>query len=194
MGKNVVVIGAQWGDEGKGKVVDLLTENAHDLFPEVPIVFAGINDYHPAMTASRPKSTGVMQQLDVAGTLEMALAMHPGARNALVIHDYSASGIAVRHEAEHAPDGVLGHAVGQQRLEQQRDGLGRLDDGGGRDLALAPREVVVERPRRQPGRLTECLEAHAVIPVPRQQLGGLVRDARPGARARHRPPGISAPP
>ena len=28
MGKNVVVIGAQWGDEGKGKVVDLLTDNA----------------------------------------------------------------------------------------------------------------------------------------------------------------------
>ncbi len=26
MGKNVVVIGTQWGDEGKGKIVDLLTE------------------------------------------------------------------------------------------------------------------------------------------------------------------------
>ncbi len=26
MGKNVVVVGTQWGDEGKGKVVDLLTE------------------------------------------------------------------------------------------------------------------------------------------------------------------------
>jgi len=26
MGKNVIVIGAQWGDEGKGKIVDLLTE------------------------------------------------------------------------------------------------------------------------------------------------------------------------
>ena len=26
MGRNVVVIGTQWGDEGKGKVVDLLTE------------------------------------------------------------------------------------------------------------------------------------------------------------------------
>src|SRR5436305_13421901 len=25
----VVVVGAQWGDEGKGKVVDLLTERAH---------------------------------------------------------------------------------------------------------------------------------------------------------------------
>lgn len=28
MGKNVVVLGTQWGDEGKGKVVDLLTDKA----------------------------------------------------------------------------------------------------------------------------------------------------------------------
>ncbi|MDA1301305.1 MAG: adenylosuccinate synthase [Proteobacteria bacterium] len=28
MGKNVVVIGTHWGDEGKGKIVDLLTEHA----------------------------------------------------------------------------------------------------------------------------------------------------------------------
>src|SRR5438094_4220499 len=31
MGKNVVVIGMQWGDEGKGKVVDWLTEHAHGV-------------------------------------------------------------------------------------------------------------------------------------------------------------------
>lgn len=29
MGKNVVVLGTQWGDEGKGKIVDLLTEEAN---------------------------------------------------------------------------------------------------------------------------------------------------------------------
>jgi adenylosuccinate synthase len=28
MGKNVVVLGSQWGDEGKGKIVDLLTDQA----------------------------------------------------------------------------------------------------------------------------------------------------------------------
>jgi adenylosuccinate synthase len=28
MGKNVIIVGTQWGDEGKGKVVDLLTECA----------------------------------------------------------------------------------------------------------------------------------------------------------------------
>ena len=27
MAKNVVVVGAQWGDEGKGKIVDWLTES-----------------------------------------------------------------------------------------------------------------------------------------------------------------------
>jgi adenylosuccinate synthase len=26
---NIVVVGSQWGDEGKGKIVDLLTESAH---------------------------------------------------------------------------------------------------------------------------------------------------------------------
>ncbi len=29
MGNNVVVLGTQWGDEGKGKIVDLLTDKAH---------------------------------------------------------------------------------------------------------------------------------------------------------------------
>jgi len=28
MGKNIVILGTQWGDEGKGKIVDLLTEHA----------------------------------------------------------------------------------------------------------------------------------------------------------------------
>ena len=28
MGRNVVVLGTRWGDEGKGKIVDLLTEQA----------------------------------------------------------------------------------------------------------------------------------------------------------------------
>ena len=28
MGKNVIVLGTQWGDEGKGKIVDLLTDRA----------------------------------------------------------------------------------------------------------------------------------------------------------------------
>ena len=39
MAENVVVVGAQWGDEGKGKIVDLLTEKA-----EVVVRFQGGNN------------------------------------------------------------------------------------------------------------------------------------------------------
>jgi adenylosuccinate synthase len=30
-GRNVVVVGTQWGDEGKGKIVDWLTDHAHGV-------------------------------------------------------------------------------------------------------------------------------------------------------------------
>jgi PAS domain S-box-containing protein len=80
--------------------LDLLVGNANDLFPETPVVFAGINGYRPEMIAGRKKVTGVVQRLDAAGTLEMALSMHPGAAKVLVIHDYTASGLAVRQETE----------------------------------------------------------------------------------------------
>ena len=37
MGKNVVVLGTQWGDEGKGKIVDLLTDKAKYVeLPDAP--------------------------------------------------------------------------------------------------------------------------------------------------------------
>ena len=36
MSKSVVVLGTQWGDEGKGKIVDLLTDQA-----EVVVRFQG---------------------------------------------------------------------------------------------------------------------------------------------------------
>ncbi len=39
MAKNVVVVGAQWGDEGKGKIVDILTESA-----DIVVRFQGGNN------------------------------------------------------------------------------------------------------------------------------------------------------
>ena len=39
MAKNIVVVGAQWGDEGKGKIVDILSEYA-----DVIVRFQGGNN------------------------------------------------------------------------------------------------------------------------------------------------------
>jgi PAS domain S-box-containing protein len=82
--------------------LDLLVKNSADLFPEVPVVFAGINGYRPEMLEGRKNITGVMERQDVVGTLKMALKLHPPITRVLAIHDYTASGIAVRRETEEA--------------------------------------------------------------------------------------------
>ena len=75
--------------------LDLLVRHPDSLFPGVPVVFAGINGYRPAMTAGRERVTGVSEQQDVAGTLDMALSLRPGVSKVLAVHDYTASGLAV---------------------------------------------------------------------------------------------------
>ena len=49
MGRNVVVVGTQWGDEGKGKIVDLLTEKA--------AAAVSINAVYVPLRASWPSGT-----------------------------------------------------------------------------------------------------------------------------------------
>jgi len=82
--------------------LNLITQNPTELFPDVPVVFAGINGFRPEMIADRKKITGVIERQDVAGTLKMALAMHPKVSRILAVHDYTASGLAVRQETETA--------------------------------------------------------------------------------------------
>ena len=95
----------------KGKQVDLvvtLDEPALQLalcyrsqmFPQVPIVFAGINHFTPDMLKGHEKVTGVVERQDIAGTLHLALRLHPRCKDVLVIHDYTTSGLAARKEME----------------------------------------------------------------------------------------------
>jgi adenylosuccinate synthase len=34
-----LIVGAQWGDEGKGKIVDLVASNLAQLFPKAVLIF-----------------------------------------------------------------------------------------------------------------------------------------------------------
>lgn len=80
--------------------LDLLVKNSAELFPDVPVVFAGINGYVPEMLTGRHNLTGVMEKQDVAGTLQMARGLQPKISRVLAIHDYTTSGLAVRRETE----------------------------------------------------------------------------------------------
>jgi PAS domain S-box-containing protein len=82
--------------------LELATQYRQGVFPGVPLVFAGISSFTPAMLRGRKKVTGVAEVEDIAGTLELALTLHPHTRVVVVIHDYTASGLALLREMEAA--------------------------------------------------------------------------------------------
>jgi len=80
--------------------LQLILDYRDQIFPEVPVVFAGVNYYEPGMLADHQDITGVREIQDFSGTLEMALKLQPGITTAFVISDYTASGIAVQKQVQ----------------------------------------------------------------------------------------------
>jgi signal transduction histidine kinase len=56
-----------------------------DLYPEVPIVFCGINNFTPEMLGGRKGITGVTEEASYRETLELALRFHPQTREVIVV-------------------------------------------------------------------------------------------------------------
>ncbi|WP_319469846.1 PAS domain S-box protein [uncultured Pseudodesulfovibrio sp.] len=66
-----------------------------DLFPDVPVVFCGVNFYRDELIANYPLFTGVAENVDAKGTLWWALNLHPKTRNVYIITDHTPSGRAI---------------------------------------------------------------------------------------------------
>lgn len=80
--------------------LDMLIEHRDEIFPYVPVVFAGIGDFDPASLANHRRITGVLEMADFTGTIETALSFHPETRLVLVVADQTPSAIAARREVE----------------------------------------------------------------------------------------------
>jgi PAS domain S-box-containing protein len=70
------------------------------ISPGTPLIFCGINDFEPAMIVGQSGVTGVAEYHDFAGTLELALRLHPAVRDVVVIHDFTDTGLAIRNELQ----------------------------------------------------------------------------------------------
>jgi len=79
---------------------ELILQNRQDLFPKVPVVFAGVDNFKPQDLAGQSRITGVSQDIDILGTIEMALALDPTVKYVFAVHDYTTSGLAMRKEVE----------------------------------------------------------------------------------------------
>lgn len=73
---------------------DFMRRYRDQLFPGVPVVFCGVNDYHPEMLDGLHGFTGAAEVFDAAATLRSALKLRPQTRRVLVLNDYLKTGRA----------------------------------------------------------------------------------------------------
>ncbi len=66
------------------------------LFPGLPVVFCGVNDFNPAKLAGKTNITGLVENVDFEATLRLAARLHPDANHMIVIGDRSVTGMAIQ--------------------------------------------------------------------------------------------------
>ncbi len=72
--------------------LNFLFKYADRLFPKVPVVFVGANFFDETRLQGFERFTGVSEEADVAGTLDLALSLHPGVKNIVIVNDTSVTG------------------------------------------------------------------------------------------------------
>jgi PAS domain S-box-containing protein len=72
--------------------LDFLREFHQDLFPEVPIVFCGVNNLNISNTIDREMFTGIVELHSVKETIDLALRLHPGTKQIVFVVENSPTG------------------------------------------------------------------------------------------------------
>ena len=73
------------------------------LFPDAPIVFCGVNNILPESHLPTDNITGIMESVDIAGTVAVAQKLQPQAKELLVVSDQSLFGQQARQLLEQSP-------------------------------------------------------------------------------------------
>jgi len=164
MGKNVVVIGTQWGDEGKGKIVDWLAESARGV-----VRFQGGHNAGHTLVIGGKKT---VLRLIPSGALHPGVAIYIGngvvlSPSALMteIRELEAAGVDIRSRLRISPACPLVLPV-HVALDQAREaGMGDTKIGTtGRGIGPAYEDKIARRALRvqdllDPVRFAEKLEA-----------------------------------
>ena len=82
---------------GDDAALQFAMEYREELFPEIPVVFEGVNDEEYAMkVAENPLVTGIIEKLSVEKNIDMALKVNPTADKVVAILDDSVTADAER--------------------------------------------------------------------------------------------------
>ena len=174
-GRHVVVVGTQWGDEGKGKVVDWLTDHAQGV-----VRFQGGHNAGHTLVINGQKTA---LQLIPSGVMRAGVACYVG--NGVVVDPQhllleigrlEAAGVDVRsrlHISESCPVVLPTHVALDKAREVRRenDGSGKIGTTG-KGIGPAYEDKVARRairlqdlkhPQRLQAKLAEVLDLHNFV-------------------------------
>lgn len=66
------------------QALEFAVANRAEFFGGLPIVFCGVDRYEPAMLRGERRITGVVDELDFAGTFALMRLLHPGVRHVVI--------------------------------------------------------------------------------------------------------------
>ncbi|NDV26998.1 ATP-binding protein [Desulfovibrio sp. JC010] len=72
------------------------------FFPDVPVIFCGINDFRPELIAGLDKYCGVLENPDIKDNIELALKINPNLHKVVVVGDQSVTSQAIREQIKKA--------------------------------------------------------------------------------------------
>lgn len=64
---------------------DFVMQERNNLFADIPVVFTGYNGYRPGILQGMQPLTGVVEETDIVGTIEIALLLHPRTQKVLFV-------------------------------------------------------------------------------------------------------------
>ncbi len=111
---------------------DFIHTHGEALFPGVPVIFCGVNHYDPQRIRPDSAITGVVEAIDIAGTIAVARRLHPAASRIVGISDQTVTGRANRQLFEKAlarlPTPLPSEIWDNLSMADLKDRLSRLDD------------------------------------------------------------------
>lgn len=112
---------------------DFLRRYRDQIFPDVPVVFSGVNDFEPSSLKGKRKFTGVAETISDSQTMRLMLRLHPGTREIYVVNDHLVTGTAwsnsIKKNLEKYPLPVAVRFSENKSIQELRQEIGKLRAG-----------------------------------------------------------------
>ncbi len=112
---------------------DFFRERRDLLFPGVPVVFCGVNDFQQEQLEGLEKFTGFAESITIRETVDLILRNHPETKEIFIINDYLVTGKAwrrsIKKELKNYPAEVMFRYSENKTLQDLQDEIAGLSPG-----------------------------------------------------------------